>query len=974
MRHRTAPLLAAVLLAGGCPAADLTLAITADTSISAFDSERDQNAGGAPRIKLKGIENLILLLPEVAQLAGQVVEKAELRLKGCDDRLMIARIGVSTVATAWNEGAGSYAAAGAGESCFLEAAKGMRPWAGPGSVLLDAVFARGGTQWMQTPVERDAEGWYHIRFDGRLLEACAAGLSHGLALSDDNGQTMNIHADVVPATNHSNNFFFAHEQSNARPVVAVTVHPAPPAKVAALAVTVKPWAGGADLATGAVEITWPGPADEAARAAIVGYRVRLGRDGALAELPRWQHPSVPPVGEAVRALVRGQAADAALGAEVEVIGRGGAVMAAGRASGRAAPPLAAPKPLTVNHPALPGAGEPPATTAGAAWAVPDLVQVNPLTGAVREEPGVDFVTAKREAGKRPGTWSQANPAWSGATRTIQVSALRGEWAAFQVVCEATRPETTWRITPGDLAGPGGARIPASAIRLARLWYQQVGGAWHPDPLLPLAPGDAFHIPDARNAVPGQTTQTVHVEWFVPGDAAPGAYAGRIAVDTGDGPIELAVALSVGRAVIPVQTAFTWSMNAYSSPGADFGPADSADFLAAERSFYRLAHEHRTNLAVLGYSHAADFQADVAWPLTGKGADMRVADWSAWDRRYGPLFDGSAFAGTPRAGVPLDHFYLPFMESWPTPMAEGYRWNDAQWEEHWRVAGPVGEGFNATYRQQWVAVMRDFIAHVHAKKWTTTFQVYLNDKYFYKQYDGKRKKHGRGTSFWLLDEPQHTDDFLALAFFGGLIREAQGADRTVVHRVDVSRPQWGRDILDRVVDLNVSGGFSEFRPWLEDWRERDHQRIWTYGGAPPSPQGSLGIVAQALDLYSRGVDGFVPWLTIGGPANWTAFEDTCVYYSGKPFGIVGACASLRLKAYRRAEQDVSLLKLVAEREGLLAGDPDRRRVGALIAAALGGERQKGSLDAQGAVTERIGGLTVERLDALRRALATRAEGR
>lgn len=949
-------------------AAELTLPIVADTSICAFESEREQNAGGSPRIKLKGIENLILLAPDVAQLAGQKVEKAEIRLKGCDEKLMIARIGVSTVATAWGEGVGSYAAAGDGESCFLAAAKGVRPWAGPGSVFLDAVFARGGTIWMQTPVKREPDGWYRIPVDGRLLEACAAGLSHGLALSDDNGQTTNIHPEAVAWTNRSNNFFFAREQSNARPVVVVTASRSPQVTAAPLTVAVKPWTGGADLATGAVEIAWPGPADESARAGILGYRVRLGQGAALSELPRWQHPTVPAVGAPARMLIHGQTPGAALDAEVQVVGRGGQVVASGRASGRAGPALVAPRPLALPSPPPMGAGEAPATAAGAVWAVPDLVQVNPLTGTVREEPGVEY------AGKRAGTWSQANPAWSGATRTVHVAAVRGEWTAFQLVCEARRPDGAWRIVPGDLAGPAGATIPASAIRLARLWYQQVGGAWHPDPMLPLAAGAPFGIPDARNAIPGQTTQTVHVEWFVPADAAPGAYAGKLAVDTGAGQVDLAVNLTVGGATLPAQTAFTWSMNSYASPGGDFGPADSDDFIAAERAFYRLAHEHRTNLAVLGYSHAGDFQAGVAWPLTGKGQAMRVADWSAWDRRFGPLFDGSAFAGTPRAGVPLDHFYLPFMEAWPTPMSE-YRWNDVKWEEHWHVAGPVREGFSATYRQQWVAVMRDFIAHVKEKKWKTSFQVYLNDKYFYKQYDGKKKKHGRGTSFWLLDEPHHVDDFLALGFFGELIREAQGADRaTVVHRVDVSRPQWGRDILDRVVDLNVTGGFSEFRPWLEDWRERERQQVWTYGSAPPSTQGALGIVAQALDLYGRGVDGFVPWLTLGNPGNWTAFEETCVYYSGKPFGIVGACPSLRLKAYRRAEQDATLLKLVAEREGLLANDPNRRRVGALIGEALGGTRQTGKLDAHGAVTERIGGLTVERLDAVRRALALRAAGK
>jgi hypothetical protein len=947
----------------GVTAAELTLPITADTSISAFESERSLAAGTAPRLKLKGIENLILLSADMAALRGQVIEHAELRLKGTDDRLMVRRIGVSTVATPWNEGGGSYEPAKAGDSTFLSAAHPDRPWAGAGSVFLDAVFSRGGTMWSQATVEPPTDGWYRITIEPRLLEACAAGLSYGLALSDDNGQTMNVAQEVVPQTNHGNNYFFAHEQSNAKPLLVVSAHPAPASQRTQLNVQVKPWQHGADLTHGAAEILWPGPADVTARTAIVGYRVRI----AGMELPRWRHPTVPSAGETVRLLLDGQDANVAVSAEVEIIGRGGQVIAAGHADGRTSAALGTPMPLTVS--ALPAttAGAPPSNHLGSVWAVPDLVQVNPLTATVLEEPGVAY------NGARAGTWSLANPAWSGATRTVNVSVPRGAWAAFQIVCEATPADSTWRITPSELTGPGGAKLPASAWRLARLWYQQVDGAWHPDPLVPLAAGAEFRIPDAQNAIPGQRNQTVYAECFVPSDAAVGDYRGTLAIENGGGtPLTLNVVFTVAAPVVPRTTTFTWSMNAYSSPGAEFGNADSAEFLTAERAFYALAHEHRTNLAVLGYSHAADFQAGVAWPLTGEGKSMRVADWSAWDKRYGPLFDGSAFKDTTRPTVGLDHFYLPFMESWPTPMAHGYRWNDVRWEDHWRLAGSVQDGFSQQYRDQWVAVMRDLIKHLNEKKWATTFQVYLNDKYFYKQYDKNRKKNGRGTSFWLLDEPQQVDDFLALGFFGSLIREAQGDDRHVIHRCDVSRPQWGRDILDRVVDLNVSGAFNDFRPWLEGWREQQHQRVWTYGGAPTSARSALGIVAQGLDLYARGTDGFVPWLTLGSSENWTKFEDTCVFYSGKPHGITGACASLRLKAYRRAEEEISLLRLVAEREHLLEGDPNRRRIAAFIGDALKAKRTRATLDAQGAVSEVLGGVTVERIESVRQALIRRAQ--
>ncbi len=954
-------LLSHVITLGGIAAAELTLPITADTSISAFDSERGLAAGSAPRLKLKGLENLILLTVDTTALRGQVIERAELRLKGSDDRLMLHKIGVSTVAAPWSEGQGGYEAATAGDPTYLWAAHPDRAWAGVGSVFLDVVFARGGTLWSQAVVEKPADGWYRINVDPRLVEACAAGLSYGFALSDDSGQTMNIAQEVVPETNHGNNYLFAHEQSNAKPLLVVEAHAAPSVKPRALTVQVKPWSGGADFKHGAAEIVWPGPADVAARTAIVGYRVRIGGT----ELPRWRHPSVPAAGETARLLLDGQEANAALSVEVEIIGRAGVLAATGSAKGHASAALAAPTPLALSVLPTMAAGAPPANAIGAVWAVPDLVQVNPLTGTVLEETGVSYV------GPRAGTWSQANPVWSGSTRTVTLSVPRGAWAAFQVVCDATQAESTWHLTPSDLVGAGGAKLPASTIRLSRLWYQQVDGAWHADPLVPLAAGEALTIPDQRNAIPAQRTQTVYVETFIPSNAAPGDYRGTLTVDNGGGTaLSLNLALRVTAPVIPRTTAFTWSMNAYSSPGAEFGKEGTTEFLTAERAFYALAHEHRTNLAVLGYSHAADFQAGVAWPLTGEGKAMHVSDWSAWDQRYGPLFDGTAFKDTTRPGVGLDHFYLPFMESWPTPMAQGYRWNDVRWEDHWRLAGSVQDGFSQQYREQWVAVMRDLIKHLNEKKWATTFQVYLNDKYFYKQYDKNRKKNGRGTSFWLLDEPQHFDDFLALGFFGSLIREAQGNDRHVFHRCDVSRPQWGRDVLDRVVDLNVSGAFNDFRPWLEDWRERDGQHIWTYGSAPTSAHSALALVAQGLDLYARGTEGFVPWMTLGSSENWTKFEETCVFYSGKPLGIIGACASLRLKAYRRAEEEISLLRLVADHEHLLDGDPNRRRVAAFVGDALAAKRTRATLDAQGAVSEVLGGVTVERVEAVRQSLIGR----
>ncbi len=962
------PLLFVALVGAGgrlASAEDIRLSVTADTSIAAHPSEEDQNNGGSTHLKMKGIENIVLLLPDCARILGKRVVSATLHLRATDDRLLVRKVGVSTVATPWMEGAGHDAPARPDQSCFRWPGTGGL-WGGPGSNFLDAVWGRGGTAWRQVNAGRQVE-WYAIAIDGSLLEACASGLSYGLAVSDDNGQTMAIDQAVLPTTNHANNNFFAREQNAASaPYVTVALAAAPdqaPPAAEPLAVTVTPWADGADAACGAITITWPAP-PPSRRSGLLGYRVRVRHASRWDELPRWQLPHLPCDDQPLRALLRGQPPAGPLEAEVLEIGPAGAVLARGAGAGSASPARAHAAPLVVPTSAAPQ----PAPTAAGAWALPDLAQANPITGNVLEDAGGSY------AGAANGSWRQANPVWDGASATISLRALRGEWVAVQLMLPVTEAPAKWRVALADLAGPGGARILATSQRLARAWYIHAGPGsqdWYADPLVPLDPGQALILPSADDPVPQQRWQALYLEMFVPRDAQPGQYHGAITLEDADHGLHAApaIALSVGQAEITAHAAFALSLNAYDPPGDDWGRAGTAAFLAAERSYHVLCHEHRATLAVVGYSHSANFALGIDLPLAGSGDSMRVADWSAWDARFGPLFDGTAFAHTTRAGEPYDHFYLPFMESWPTPMSQGYRWNGSTWEDHWRVAGSPAEGFNALYQSQWVAVLRDFGAHAQVKGWRTHFLVYLNDKYYYKQYDPKLGHDGRGTSFWLLDEPMHIDDFAALAFFAGLTRAAQAGDREHVwFRADISRPQWGRDLLDRGLDLQVTGGYDRYGAWLRDWRERHGQRIWTYGGTPACTTSASAIVTQLLDLYARGVDGYVPWLVLGDQGCWSKATSTCVVYSGRPRGLPGACPSLRLKAYRRAEEDIEYLRAIAARRGLLADDPDRLQVLSLIGGALGAHAtQDASVAEHGGVPSLHGAAGLLGLEALRAAM-------
>lgn len=872
--HPVATAALALLICLAATAAEVvTLPCTADTSVCCHPSEVNHNLGAGARIKIKGIENVLLLDFDTTAIRGRAVDSATLYLTSAIPNPMLRKVGVSTVACPWVEGTRpQQEPALDGEATFLSPEQGRRDWAGPGTDFTYASFGSGGTTWHRAYLEPPQDGVFAIPVEPRLLEALAQGRSYGLAVADDNGEVMTIPKEACPDTCFDNNYLYSRESGQRGPRLVVVLRPADQAPAPAAATT--------------PPATWPPPA-------------------------------LPP------------------------------------AAGLVLPAA----------PSLTGAEPPVRNAALRAWGVPDLLKVNPVNGNVLEEPGVPY------AGPAAGSYRRANPAWDGATGQVALQGARGEWVAFQLVVEAvgaTLAEVRVTLDP-ELRQDGAT---AAVLRpedagLSRAWYIAVEGAWYAEPLVPVR--GPFDIPWAENGVPGQRNQTLYVEFFIPRTTAPGHYTGAVAIAARGVPeFRLPLALNVHPFLIPDELHFVWSMNAYSSPGQTWGNPAEPRYLAAERDFYVQSQQHRTCLAVLHYSQRGAIGDDAAPPLTGQGAAMRVADWSSFDARFGPLFDGTAFAGTPRAGLPLDHFYLPLHENWPVTMAAGYAWNAVSFEDHWRVCGPVEQGFSADYQAAWKAILAEFAAHAREMGWTRTrFQVYLNNKFYYKQFDAKTGKPGRGSSFWLLDEPAYGDDFLALAFFGRLARQALGAAREpLVFRADISRPQYQRDCLDGLIDVNVCGNYAGYRRAVDQRRERFGETLWTYGGLPKVEATALELSARAVWLYGQTVDGFVPWLTLGGPEAWKTASDTIAFYPGTPVGSDGCIPSLRLKACRRGQQDVEYLWLLAQHRGL-----DRRQIGALALDSLALVCETRILDNQGARFDVPTGLTHDRLDRFRTALAT-----
>ena len=493
-----------------------------------------------------------------------------------------------------------------------------------------------------------------------------------------------------------------------------------------------------------------------------------------------------------------------------------------------------------------------------------------------------------------------NHLWNAQSRTITLHAARNEFVAFQILlggnkaAELVKPELIFD-------GQGGEAIHAELGR-----YYRIATKLGPiaDPIVPL------NFPTGATST--VTNQSLHVEVYVPHTVAAGSHRGFLTFSsaTASESLRLPVELVVWDFTLPDHLSFLPEMNCYDLP-------------ENERDYYRLAHRHRTVLNRVPYHQNGQVPPGCA-PVWDRR--RQALDWSAWDRRFGPLVDGSAFADLPRKNVPVDCFYLPLHENWPSPMEGNY--NGDYWADR---------AFPASYRRAFVTAARQIAEHAQAQRWTETlFQGFLNNKV-----DFKKRGWSTASSPWLLDEPANFQDFWALHYFAQAFHEGinqAAADPTqaaasaprLVFRADISRPQWRRDVLDGLLDYNVLA--SSFRKYSR--LVLDRQRTWgeillEYGSTNAIEGSNLQPVAWCLDVWTLGVDGVIPWQTVGTAGSWDQADDLSLFYPPRRAGArARPTPSIRLKAYRRGQQDVEYLTLWSQ----LRNEP-RWAVGQQVRAAL-----------------------------------------
>jgi hypothetical protein len=149
------------------------------------------------------------------------------------------------------------------------------------------------------------------------------------------------------------------------------------------------------------------------------------------------------------------------------------------------------------------------------------------------------------------------------------------------------------------------------------------------------------------------------------------------------------------------------------------------------------------------------------------------------------------------------------------------------------------------------------------------------------------------------------------------------------RTDISRVDWIRDLMPGLIDINcISKRFYEKNRYLRNDPVRFGKRFWNYASTNHPRETNVSMRAWCWRAWLAGADGIVPWNAVRGPDAWNRAEPLTVFYAGSKFDRKEPYESLRLKAYRRGQQDVEYMVLLAARKGW-----DREAVSRAVAASL-----------------------------------------
>ncbi len=220
----------------------------------------------------------------------------------------------------------------------------------------------------------------------------------------------------------------------------------------------------------------------------------------------------------------------------------------------------------------------------------------------------------------------------------KLDAARNETESFQFVVSALANLKGVDVAVSDLAGPGGAKLPASAATLYRVHYVNcMEKGLLPDSLVPFVnPRTGARIGGIYGApfdVAGGVNAPVWVEFRVPESAVPGEYKGEVRITVAG---KAAAALPVTLTVWPATLPKTSTLLTYFNLGTD----------TPSRDYLKTLHEYRIDVwSFSGLWHG----------VKRDDAGKPVMEWNpALDAMLENYFSGKLFAD----GVPGKTILFP----------------------------------------------------------------------------------------------------------------------------------------------------------------------------------------------------------------------------------------------------------------------------------------------------------------------------
>ena len=492
-----------------------------------------------------------------------------------------------------------------------------------------------------------------------------------------------------------------------------------------------------------------------------------------------------------------------------------------------------------------------------------------------------YDAAGRSIGMLPDTYRAHNSLFDG--QRVRLVAAAGEVVSFQLLLRKDREaKASVKVELDD---------PQIRVDLYQAVYVPSQGRQIPDPLLPMP--QSIDLNANRD-------EALIADLFIPFESGTTVKKGTIEISDGRSlPLEVVVLPFA----LPRKATFFCEMNSYGMP----------DNIDEYYVLQQIAYDHRVHCNIMHYSHntatpgARKSNLDMRL-RSGRRMDNKKYDniqpgdksgyWDDFGEAFAPYLDGSFFQNGHRGPIPAPGFYLTFHESWPLNCRAFFNGNPDAY---------VAFNKQPAYAETYVNILRDFSQVAESKGWNEAgFQVYFNNK-------GSLAEKSKAP--WILDEPSSFWDYRALQFYGELTDQGHESRPKVKvqYRVDISRPEYCRGQLDGRSDLWVvaTSAFQNYRRLITDRIERDQLRVWIYGTSNHVHETNRNIQAWAVDSWQQGAEGIVPWQTVdkSGSALTEADQLGLFIFDTAPSGEISIRHSMRLKAYRDAQQMIEYLTLL-----------------------------------------------------------------